>query len=83
MISQGGIKNGIDLLSQALDQLPSARPGLTTLFGMGKGAPRRHRHHKTKEKARATKDKVRGTHSRLNKVTIVKKHSRKGRTEKY
>jgi hypothetical protein len=40
------LKNGIDLLSQALGQLPSAQPGLTSLFGMGRGAPRRHRHHK-------------------------------------
>ena len=40
------LKNGADLLSQALGQLPLAQPGLTSLFGMGRGEPRRHRHHK-------------------------------------
>ena len=40
-------KIGIDLLLRALGQLPSAQPGLTTLFGMGRGGPRRYRHHKT------------------------------------
>jgi hypothetical protein len=30
---EGIFKIGIDLLLRALDQLPSAQPGLTTLFG--------------------------------------------------
>ncbi|MDF2450472.1 MAG: hypothetical protein K0R26_2976, partial [Bacteroidota bacterium] len=32
-------KIGIDILSQALDQVPSALVGLTSLFGMGRGDP--------------------------------------------
>jgi hypothetical protein len=43
---EGIFKIGIDLLLRALGQLPSAQPGLTTLFGMGRGEPRRNRHHK-------------------------------------
>ena len=39
-------KSGADLLSQALGQLPLALTGLTSLFGMGRGDPRRHRHQK-------------------------------------
>jgi len=45
-IAVKAFKIGIDLLLQALGQLPSAQPGLTTLFGMGRGDPRRNRHHK-------------------------------------
>ena len=40
------LKIGIDILSRALDQVPSALAGLTSLFGMGRGDPRRYRHHK-------------------------------------
>ena len=40
------LKIGIDILSQALGQVPSAQAGLTTLFGMGRGDPRRYRRHK-------------------------------------
>jgi hypothetical protein len=32
------LKIGIDILSQALGQVPSAQAGLTTLFGMGRGS---------------------------------------------
>ena len=39
-------KIGIDILSQALDQVPSAQVGLTSLFGMGRGDPHRNRRHK-------------------------------------
>ena len=39
-------KIGVDILSRALDQVPSAQAGLTSLFGMGRGDPRRYRHHK-------------------------------------
>jgi hypothetical protein len=39
-------KIGIDILSRALGQVPSAQAGLTSLFGMGRGDPRRNRHHK-------------------------------------
>jgi len=35
------LKIGIDILSQALDQVPSALVGLTSLFGMGRGDPHR------------------------------------------
>ena len=45
-LREGILKIGIDLLLRALGQLPSAQPGLTTLFGMGRGGPRRYRHHK-------------------------------------
>ena len=40
------IKIGIDILSRALDQVPSALVGLTSLFGMGRGDPHRNRRHK-------------------------------------
>ena len=39
------IKVGADLLSQDLVLVPSALAGLTTLFGMGRGDPRRSKHH--------------------------------------
>ena len=39
------IKVGADLLLQDLVLLPSALAGLTTLFGMGRGDPRRSKHH--------------------------------------
>ena len=48
----GFFKIGIDLLLRALGQLPSAQPGLTTLFGMGRGGPRRYRHHKVNAELR-------------------------------
>ena len=35
---------GDDLLSHLLQAVPSARPVLTSLFGMGRGVPRRYRH---------------------------------------
>ena len=40
------MKIGIDILSQVLDQVPSAQVGLTSLFGMGRGDPHRYRRHK-------------------------------------
>jgi hypothetical protein len=40
------VKIGIDILSRALGQVPSALAGLTSLFGMGRGDPRRNRRHK-------------------------------------
>jgi hypothetical protein len=40
------LKIGIDILSQVLDQVPSAQVGLTSLFGMGRGDPHRYRRHK-------------------------------------
>ena len=40
------LKIGIDILSRALDQVPSALVGLTSLFGMGRGDPHRNRRHK-------------------------------------
>ena len=40
------LKIGIDILSQVLDQVPSALVGLTSLFGMGRGDPHRYRRHK-------------------------------------
>ena len=40
------LKIGVDILSRALGQVPSAQAGLTSLFGMGRGDPRRYRHHK-------------------------------------
>ena len=39
-------KIGIDILSRALGQVPSALVGLTSLFGMGRGDPHRNRRHK-------------------------------------
>ena len=35
---------GDDLLSHLLQAVPSARPVLTSLFGMGRGVPRRYSH---------------------------------------
>jgi hypothetical protein len=43
-------KIGIAILSRALGQVPSAQVGLTSLFGMGRGDPHRHRRHKTELK---------------------------------
>jgi hypothetical protein len=40
-------KIGIDILSRALGQVPSAQVGLTSLFGMGRGDPHRNKRHKT------------------------------------
>jgi hypothetical protein len=42
---QGLIKFGSDILSR-FDPVPSAQAGLTTLFGMGRGGPRRNSHQK-------------------------------------
>jgi hypothetical protein len=39
--SEAFLKIGIDILSRALDQVPSALVGLTSLFGMGRGDPHR------------------------------------------
>ena len=39
-------KIGIDILSRALGQVPSAQVGLTSLFGMGRGDPHRNKRHK-------------------------------------
>ncbi len=41
-----GFKIGIDILSRALGQVPSAQVGLTSLFGMGRGDPHRNKRHK-------------------------------------
>ena len=43
---EDSFKIGIDILSRALGQVPSALAGLTSLFGMGRGDPRRNRRHK-------------------------------------
>ena len=44
MFSQNrAIKFGSDILSR-FDPVPSAQAGLTTLFGMGRGEPRRNNH---------------------------------------
>ena len=40
-----GPVGGDDLLSRALDAVPSALAVLTSLFGMGRGGTRRFRHH--------------------------------------
>jgi hypothetical protein len=40
------IKFGSDILSR-FDPVPSAQAGLTSLFGMGRGGPRRYSHQKT------------------------------------
>jgi hypothetical protein len=39
------LKAGADLLSRDFVPVPSALAGLTTLFGMGRGDPRRSKHH--------------------------------------
>ncbi len=39
------IKFGSDILSR-FDPVPSAQAGLTSLFGMGRGGPRRYSHQK-------------------------------------
>ena len=41
----GRIKFGGDILSR-FDPVPSAQAGLTTLFGKGRGGPRRYSHQK-------------------------------------
>ena len=41
--NRGSIKMGGDILSHT-NAVPSARTGLTTLFGMGRGGPRRYSH---------------------------------------
>jgi hypothetical protein len=45
-VNERGFKIGVDLLLHPLGALPLALPGLTALFGMGRGDPRRYRHHK-------------------------------------
>ena len=40
---KGSIKKGDDILSH-ITAVPSAQAGLTTLFGMGRGEPRRNNH---------------------------------------
>ena len=40
---KGFIKKGSDILSH-ITAVPSAQAGLTTLFGMGRGEPRRNNH---------------------------------------
>ena len=42
-IGWGSIKKGDDILSH-ITAVPSAQAGLTTLFGMGRGEPRRNNH---------------------------------------
>ena len=43
---KGFIKKGSDILSH-ITAVPSAQAGLTTLFGMGRGEPRRNNHLKS------------------------------------
>ena len=45
-MERGLIKIGNDILSQ-VNLVPSALTGLTSLFGMERGDPRRNSHHKT------------------------------------
>ena len=40
---KGFVKKGSDILSH-ITAVPSAQAGLTTLFGMGRGEPRRNNH---------------------------------------
>ena len=40
---QGSLKKGDDILSHII-AVPSAQAGLTSLFGMGRGEPRRNNH---------------------------------------
>ena len=42
-LEQGFQKKGDDILSH-ITAVPSAQAGLTTLFGMGRGEPRRNNH---------------------------------------
>ena len=44
LFCEGAVVLGDDLLSHLLQAVPSARPVLTSLFGMGRGVPRRYRH---------------------------------------
>ena len=44
LVLRGLVALGDDLLSHLLQAVPSARPVLTSLFGMGRGVPRRYRH---------------------------------------
>jgi hypothetical protein len=46
LIQMRDLKIGIDILSRALGQVPSAQVGLTSLFGMGRGDPHRNKRHK-------------------------------------
>jgi hypothetical protein len=45
VLTNRAIKFGSDILSR-FDPVPSAQAGLTTLFGMGRGGPRRYSHQK-------------------------------------
>ena len=45
LLRQPLIKFGSDILSR-FDPVPSAQAGLTSLFGMGRGGPRRYSHQK-------------------------------------
>ena len=42
-LDKGSLKKGDDILSH-ITAVPSAQAGLTTLFGMGRGEPRRNNH---------------------------------------
>ena len=42
-LDEGFLKKGDDILSH-ITAVPSAQAGLTTLFGMGRGEPRRNNH---------------------------------------
>ena len=44
LFCEGAVVLGDDLLSHLLQAVPSARPVLTSLFGMGRGVPRRYSH---------------------------------------
>ncbi len=66
-------KIGIDILSRALGQVPSAQVGLTSLFGMGRGDPHRNRRHKGNNKLKKDtkvvninffKESIRDVHNR-------------------
>ena len=43
LFRQGSLKKGDDILSH-ITAVPSAQAGLTSLFGMGRGEPRRNNH---------------------------------------
>jgi hypothetical protein len=46
MNDEDSLKKGDDILSH-ITAVPSAQAGLTTLFGMGRGEPRRNNHLKS------------------------------------
>ena len=46
LFRQGSLKEGGDILSH-ITAVPSAQSGLTSLFGMGRGEPRRNNHLKS------------------------------------